>query len=170
MSEPLFSSTAKLAKPFVSLMGAIAVLQLAIMGWLLATPSTGEDARIGVIVCGAVFLIAVLILFARTHLKIYPDRVELRTFGIFTSTISTHEIKDASIHPSTGLAAGAGLRIMGSNTTGYLTGGPCIAIKTVDGATTVVSTPRPEEAVRTIKSLAETGSPQLDENQRTNLP
>ncbi|MDT0190227.1 hypothetical protein [Rothia terrae] len=153
MSEPLFSSTARLTRPFQLLMGGIIALQIGIAFLVRLFPDDDDGGiLLSLIVPGLVLLMCLSILAATTRLTITPNQVKVKTFGIFSTTINREDIQDAWGGKPTGLGAGAGLRIMGNNTTGYLTGGSCIAIKTLDGATTVVSTPRPEKAVTALKS------------------
>ncbi|QRZ60897.1 hypothetical protein [Rothia sp. ZJ932] len=146
-----FTSTARLSKPFLFLLAGIAAIQIIILALFAFMPSEGGGLlpiSIGVPVF--VLLLSVPMLFATTRLTIDAEQVHAKTFGFFSTTIKRSDIVDAQVGAPTGLGAGAGLRIMGNCTTGYLTGGPNLALELADGTRTAVSTPRPEEAKKAL--------------------
>ncbi|GAA1738901.1 hypothetical protein HF984_07280 [Rothia terrae] len=157
MSTPIFSSTARLARPFQFLMGGIVIMQIGIAVLVRLFPGADDGGvLLSLIVPGLILLMCFSILAATTRLTITEDHVAVKTFGIFSTTINREDIQDAWVGKPTRLGTGAGLRIMGNNTTGYLTGGPNVVIETRDGARTAVSTPNPEHAVATLKTSART--------------
>lgn len=153
MSTPIFNSTAKLTRPFKVLMGGIILLQVAIAVFMYLFPDPDDGGVIvSLVIPGLVILLCLGILLATTHLTITEGEVKVKTFGMFSTTVAHSEIKDAWVGKPTGLGAGAGLRIMGNNTTGYLTGGPNVVIETLDGSKTAISTPEPDKAVAALRS------------------
>lgn len=131
-----------LSKEFKWVVSIVAIVSIA--AFTIAALNADMGA-VGIGVFGLICLICVLIFFTRVKLTIGADSVLVSTLLVFRKKFRLCDIDQIRIGPYTGLAEGAGFRLLGKDRVGYLTGGDCIEI-VANNKATLVSVPSGEEA------------------------
>ncbi|WP_237189305.1 hypothetical protein [Rothia nasimurium] len=111
-----------------------------------------QGLLISVFVGAAVALIIIPIIFSSTRIDLLETSIKITTMKFFSKELPYSEIEQAEVGPVTGLAMGAGLRIMGGGHTGYLTGGPSITLTLTNGSRVTASATNPEQVAAEVNS------------------
>lgn len=146
----VFESQARLHGRMLGILLVILIPSLGLSVWAIAgaVPAWATLAY-------AVVLTAFLawLLTMKVHLRVSDSAVEIRTLGFFHESLALDRITGVEPGPNTGLKEGAGLRLLG-NATGYLVGGPTVAIHT-GRSRYLVSVPDPHAATEAIRRRLE---------------
>lgn len=98
-----------------------------------------------------VLLIVPLLLFATTKIEVLQRSLKITTCFFFTTEVAYSDLQSAEAGPVTGIREGAGLRLLGGKTKGYLTGGPTLALKLKNGQEILASAQDPQSILATLE-------------------
>lgn len=113
---------------------------------------TYQGLFISALVGASVALVIIPMIFSSTRIDLLDTSLKITTMKFFSKELPYSEIEKAEVGPETGLAQGAGLRIMGGGNTGYLTGGPTVTFTLTNGSRVTASATNPEQVVAELNS------------------
>ena len=113
---------------------------------------TYQGLFISALVGASVALVIIPMIFSSTRIDLLDTSLKITTMKFFSKELPYSEIEKAEVGPETGLAQGAGLRIMGGGNTGYLTGGPTVTFTLTNGSRVTASATNPEQVVAEVNS------------------